>query len=248
MENLSNATSGILWYDIREKYLDDRIYPSQKMSIVEDFRFRLFSQDKKYFPIKLIRSIFTNAVRVSNSYVDISNENVRLLKDKLDNAIDYCVDRIKVYVDDSGRLDGDNTILRSQGRIWGYPLIAIKRLGFRQITGEILVELYRPGDNVRQIYSPDKILSSWEKISGVYELSQLALQFNPSKDAILCHNRQDLLTLKRVVDMGIQIDDLNLNSHRMHAELWRTLFPLLENLLHDTLVMLSQYNACVRLR
>lgn len=247
MEHSPSPTSDILWYDLREKYHDDRIYPSQSKSIIENFQFRLFSQDKNSFPIKLIRSIFTNAVNIStqpgsNTYSSEYIENAKQLKIKLENAIDFCVDRILIHVYDSNTIDGPNSITRSQGNIWAYPVAAIKKLGFQPINGGVFIELYRPNDNIRQVYSPNPTQTCWSKVTNVQNLSQLTLKCKPSKDSILLHNMPDSGALKKIVDMDIPISDLDAKYHTKHPALWNTLFPLLENLFRDTVAILSHYN------
>lgn len=246
MENISNATSGILWYDIREKYLDDRIYPSQKMSIVEDFRFRLFSQDTKYFPIKLIRSIFTNAAKIeSDTHGESAGmkkiDEVIRFKDRFDSMIDFCIDRISVLVYDSVLIESAPMTVNIH-KLWKYPLSIIKKLGFKPQSGEIFIELSREKDNIRQVYSCNSFSDIASKITGVQKLSQLHLIRTPGINDILSHSISDLKALRKIMSLNISISDLDAKCFKQHVILWSSIFPLLEDLLRDMTVIFSQYN------
>lgn len=250
-----NATdlSGIVWYDLRTKYIDARIYPTMKTSILEDFRFRLQSQEsnnKLYpFPIKLIRSIFTNASKIRSyaapdEYDPIWMDSAYSLKKEFDRAIDTCADRILIYVADNNiTSDGfsDSAAFIPPG-MWAYPVAAIRSIGFKTDNGEVFIRLFREENNVRQVYSPNPDTSRWERVSGVQGMSQLVLGHRVEKREILIHNMPDLTAIKTIADMNISIASLKAADHRRHTLLWQQLFPLLNHLLREVTAVLSQYN------
>ncbi|MDE5791478.1 MAG: hypothetical protein K2H96_09670 [Muribaculaceae bacterium] len=251
-------SDNILWYDLRGIYHDKRIYPSQRTSILGNFKSRLFSQDRvneKYpFPIRLIRSIFTNASKLSTVVTQRGEFNHDLLanakhqKIKLENTIDTCVERILCYVAESD--DGDdykNEDAHLSTRIWAYPLTSIRKLGFHLSGGEIFIQLYRDTDNIRQLYSLNSATSCWEKVRDVERLSQLHLDHNPRMEDILRHSIPDLPAIRNITDMGVRIPELRATEYRKHLSLWLNLLPLLEDLLRDVINVLAQYNISLTL-
>lgn len=253
MSDVTKIFNDVIWYDLTTKYLDPSIYPSMKTSILENFRFRLLSQEsvnKQYpFPIKLIRSIFTNASKLSdNSYPGEYNakllDKTEDLRKELEQVINACLDRIMVYVSDT---DDDSSCFKNTAAfiptgMWAYPLVAVKSLGFKTDSGEIFIQLFRPDNNIRQVYSLNPRTSCWERVSGVQNLSQLELAHRTGKKEILIHNMPDLSTIKAISDMNIPVSALKATAHREHTALWKHLLPMLGQLLREVKVVLSQSN------
>ncbi len=249
MNAILKDSDGIYWYDLRTKYdCDPRIYSSQSQSVVGNFSFRLFSQDRIYedtaFPIKLIRSIFSNAEKIGAESRYKGSIQIAILRMILDNAIDTCVSRIEVPVYDSQWHTKDININLSLGSkdIWMYPIESTKSIGFKPEEGEIFIKLFRSNDYVRQVYAFNPYDSKWEKVKGIEKLSQLEIHHNPSMKDIMEHNFLDLPNIKKIYDLKINISDLNVKYYDSNQDLWKTLFPDLEDLLRETLVVLAQYN------
>ena len=252
--------TNIIWYDLREKYLDERIYPSMKKSIIENFAFRLLSQDKNDeaspFPIKLIRSIFTNAAKLKNYSEDgeldktLLDECVRW-RINLETFVWMTVERISLCVappeyEVSDKTDS-NTGLPL--RMWMYPVGAIKKLGFETSTGEIFIQLYRENNNnILQLYSQNPTTQKWEKVTGVKKLSQLYLRRMPEMKSIMKHNSPDLSAISKIVSMNLNSDLLKAKNNKEYRNLWESLLPLLPELLREVLAILTQYNVILTLR
>ncbi|MDE7463362.1 MAG: hypothetical protein K2M88_09410 [Muribaculaceae bacterium] len=256
---MNNKMTNIIWYDLREKYMDERIYPSMKKSIIENFAFRLLSQDKNDeaspFPIKLIRSIFTNAAKLKNY-----SEDGELDKTLLDECVTWrinletfvwmTVERISLCVATTEYEVSDQTDSNTglPMGMWMYPVGAIKKLGFETSTGEIFIELYREENNIRQLYSLNPTTQRWEKVTGVEKLSQLYLRRIPEMKKIIEQNSPDLTAISKIVRMNINADMLKPKDYRDHLLLWKLLLPLLPELLREVLVILTQYNIVLSLR
>lgn len=258
MNDIFKSYPDIVWYDLKTKYLDQRIYPSMKTSILENFRFRLLSQEsvnKQYpFPIKLVRSIFTNASRLSsNSYPGEYNsrllDKTEDLRTELEQVINACLDRIMIYVSET---DDDSSSYKSTAAtiptgMWAYPLVAVKSLGFKTDSGEIFIRLYRSQNNIRQVYSLNPRTSCWERITGIQSLSQLKLAHRIGKKEILIHNMPDLSIIKAISDMNIPVSALKASDHKEYAALWKQLLPMLGQLLREVKTVLSQSNIVLTL-
>lgn len=245
----SHASSDIVWYDLRTRYLDDRIYPSLKKSIFENFRHRLKTQEclsEIYpLPIRLIGSIFTNASKIahlfpSHSYFD----NADLLKTEFENSIDECVSRTLIYVSEGNIADSNFKSIGTHipDGMWAYPLCAIRELGFDTINGELYARLYRPSNNIRQIYSLNPKTSYWEKVTGVTKLSQMELDHSIGLREMLRHNMPDLAAIREINDMGLTVPMLNVSEYRKNNAIWNQLVIMLDELLREIKVVLSQYN------
>ena len=254
MYSVSKDSSGILWYNVRTKYYKDSIiYPSSNVSIIENFRQRLFSQDrtnKDYqFPIRLIHSIFLNAEKIQHNEISENSDNtlfehVSSQRIKLENAIDTCVGQIQICVSEPCGIihkTNDSSTVNSIN-IWNYPIEAVRELGFKLGTGEIFIKLFRDTDNIRQIYVANNETHCWEKVTNIRELKQLHIHHDPSMKDILRYNMPDLIAIKKISDMDIFIDDLNAKDYNRHINLWKEIFPILDELLRETLVILAQYN------
>ena len=251
--------ANIIWYDLREKYLDERIYPSMKKSIIENFAFRLLSQDKNDevspFPIKLIRSIFTNAAKLKNYSEDGELDQALLdecvtWKINLETFVWMTVERISLCVatpeyEVSDKTDSNTGLPLG---MWVYPVGAIKKLGFETSTGEIFIELYREENNIRQLYSLNPTTQRWEKVTGVEKLSQLYLRRVPEMKNIMEQNSPDLSAISKIVRMNIFADMLKAKDYKEHRMQWRWLLPLLPELLREVLAILTQYNVILTLR
>lgn len=251
--------ANIIWYDLREKYLDERIYPSMKKSIIENFAFRLLSQDKNDevspFPIKLIRSIFTNAAKLKNYSEDGELDQALLdecvtWKINLETFVWMTVERISLCVatpeyEVSDKTDSNTGLPLG---MWVYPVGAIKKLGFETSTGEIFIELYREENNIRQLYSLNPTTQRWEKVTGVEKLSQLYLRRVPEMKNIMEQNSPDLSAISKIVRMNINADMLKAKDYKEHRMQWRWLLPLLPELLREVLAILTQYNVILTLR
>ncbi len=247
-------TPGIDWYDVRKKYRHNRrISESQVTSIAQNFNLRLFSQDRESvsycFPIKLIRSIFANAARIrSNSKVKYLNpkllDKAGDLKVKLEDAIDSCIDRIQFYVAEpynEGTNIANSTYDIPKG-MWAYPFASVKKLGFKKDSGEIFIQLYRSEDNIRQVYTLNPDTDVWEPVRGVTKLSQLHLDHRPSMKEILLHSMPDLSAIKKITDIDLQPSYLKATDSPDYIQLWKTLLPMLEELLRDVIAILAQYH------
>ena len=251
--------ANIIWYDLREKYLDERIYPSMKKSIIENFAFRLLSQDKNDevspFPIKLIRSIFTNAAKLKNYSEDGELDKALLdecvtWKINLETFVWMTVERISLCVatpeyEVSDKTDSNTGLPLG---MWVYPVGAIKKLGFETSTGEIFIQLYREENNIRQLYSLNPTTQRWEKVTGVEKLSQLYLRRVPEMKNIMEQNSPDLSAISKIVRMNINADMLKAKDYKEHRMQWRWLLPLLPELLREVLAILTQYNVILTLR
>ena len=219
-------------------------------SIIENFAFRVFTQESldslRPFPIKLIRTAFTNAAKLSRfageDVFDTSLlEDAAVLRIKLESVVEMAVNRIKLCV-----AKPDYEIEKSENDglpngMWMYPVVAVRQLRFQPLTGEIYIQLYRQEDNVRQLYSLNPGTRIWEKVKGVEKLSQLYLRRSPSMREILFNNMPDLCTLRKFVDMDITSDMLKAKDYMHHTLLWRDLLPLLPALLRDVSVLMAQY-------
>ena len=250
MDIVAKDANGILWYDLRTKYdHDPRIYSSQCTSIIENFKFRLFSQDRRDpdfpFPIKLIRSIFTNAEKIGDRY-SLEGHAPRLsnvfstLRAKLENAIDTCVGRIQIHVFEPYSNDGNG-----DKNIWAYPVECVKSIGFKPANDEIYIKLFRAEDNVRQVCAHNAVAGSWEKLRDIKFLRQLHIHHAPSMKEILRHTMPDLAAIREICDMNFAIPDLSVKDYGRHLKLWERLFPLLEELLRETGMILAQYQLTV---
>lgn len=162
------------------------------------------------------------------------------LKNKLDNTIDNCIDRILLYVADSQITDEVYPNSVTANKLWAYPLSAVKKFGFHPITGECFIELFRDSDNTRQLYKYNSKTATGSKITGVKKLSQLSLMKYPGIEDILIHNMPDLKGLNKLISMNVTTDDIKLNNQHKNITLWNNLFPMLEELLHDVIVVFSQ--------
>lgn len=259
MLTMNNRMANIIWYDLREKYLDERIYPSMKKSIIENFAFRLLSQDKNDevspFPIKLIRSIFTNAAKLKNYSEDGELDKALLdecvtWKINLETFVWMTVERISLCVatpeyEVSDKTDSNTGL--PQG-MWMYPVGAIKKLGFETSTGEIFIQIYREENNIRQLYSPNPTTQRWEKVTGVEKLSQLYLRRVPEMKNIMEQNSPDLSAISKIVRMNLNADMLKAKDYKEHRMQWGRLLPLLPELLREILAILTQYNVILTLR
>ena len=251
--------TNIIWYDLREKYLDDRIYHSAWKSIIEDLDHRVLSQDKpdkgEPFPIKTIRSIFTNAAKLRDYGADEELDVDMLakapeLRIRLESIVGMTVDRVKLCVAKPGYIvpeDAKNFYKLPAG-MWKYPVGAIKKLGFEPNTGEIFIRLYREENNIRQLYSFNPNSCEWEKVTGVKKLSQLYLKRNPAMAEIMQRNMPDLPAIKEIADMKLPLEKLKAKEYKRHLELWKHLLILLPDLLREVLALLAQYNIDLTLR
>ena len=251
--------TNIIWYDLREKYLDERIYPSMKKSIIENFAFRLLSQDKtdevSPFPIKLIRSIFTNATKLKNYSEDGELDKASLYECAtwriiLETFVWMTVERISLCVatpeyELCDKTDSNTGLPRG---MWMYPVGAIKKLGFETYTGEIFIQLYREENNIRQLYSWNPTTQRWEKVTGVEKLSQLYLRRIPEMKNIMEHNSPDLSTINKIVRMNLNSDMLKAIDYKEYRMQWERILPLLPELLREVLAILTQYNVILTLR
>ena len=245
--------NGIIWYELREKYWDDRIYPSMSISIIENLEFRVLSQDKpdkgEPFPIKTIRSIFTNAAKLKDYGAEEELDVDMLakapeLRIRLESIVGMTVDRVKLCVAKPGYTvpDDANNFYKLPAGMWKYPVGTIKKLGFEPNTGEIFIQLYREENNVRQLYSFNPNSCKWEKVTGVEKLSQLYLKRNPAMAEIMQRNMPDLPAIKEVADMKLPLEMLNAKEYKQHLVLWKRLLMLLPDLLREVLALLVQYN------
>lgn len=249
----------IIWYDLREKYLDERIYPSMKKSIIENFAFRLLSQDKTDkddpFPIKLIRSIFANAAKLKDCLEEgdldkATLEKISIWRITLENFVRMTVERVCLCVANpeyeiSDETDSNTGLPRG---MWMYPVGAIKKLGFETSTGEVFIQLYREENNIRQLYSQNPTTQRWEKVTGVEKLSQLYLRRIPEIKSIMKHNSPDLSAISKIVSMNLNSDLLKAKNNKEYRILWESLLPLLPELLREVLAVLTQYNVILTLR
>lgn len=126
--------------------------------------------------------------------------------------------------------------------MWAYPLCAIRELGFDTINGELYARLYRPSNNIRQIYSLNPKTSYWEKVTGVTKLSQMELDHSIGLREMLGHNMPDLAAIREINDMGLTIPMLNVSEYRKNSAIWNQLVIMLDELLREIKVVLSQYN------
>lgn len=250
--------SNIMWYDLRKEYLDERIYPSMRRSIIDNFAFRVFSHDKpdaSYpFPIKLIRTVFTNASKLKKevekgTFDEKMLDEAIVLREKLENAVEMTVERILLCVAEPGYEVSEtiNPATDLPEGMWGYPVVAVKELGFSVPSGEIFIKLYREKDNIRQLYSLNPDTSKWEKVTGVEKLSQLYLKRIPGMVELLNHNMPDLEAIRELNSKNLYADLLKAKDYNQHILLWKWLLPLLPNLLRDVLAVLAQYNIILTL-
>lgn len=251
--------NGIIWYELREKYWDDRIYPSAEKSIIENFAFRVYTLDKpdeEYpFPIKLIRIIFTNAAKLKDNATPGDFDATMLeqapeLRIKLESIVEMTVDRVNLYVAKPGYELSEcmNPATELPVGMWMYPVGAIRKLGFHPSTGEIFIQLYRENDNIRQLYSLNPATRKWEKVTGIEKLSQLYLKRIPSMKEIMINNMPDLPTIKEVANMNLYADLLKAKDYKRHYSIWQRLLPLLPSLLREVLALLAQYNIVLTMR
>ena len=126
--------------------------------------------------------------------------------------------------------------------MWAYPLCAIRELGFDTINGELYARLYRPSNNIRQIYSLNPKTSYWEKVTGVTKLSQMELDHSIGLREMLRHNMPDLAAIREINDMGLTVPMLNVSEYRKNNAIWNQLVIMLDELLREIKVVLSQYN------
>lgn len=257
MKTIEDAN--IIWYDLRVKYLDDRIYPSMWKSIIENFEFRVFSHDKTDkahpFPIKLIRSIFTNAAKL-RKYAEKGDFDSAILEEatemrvRFESIVGMTVDRVKLCVAKPGYDVSEhiNSSTDLPDGMWMYPVGAIRKLGFHPFTGEIFIQLYREDDNIRQMYSLNPDTNRWEKVTGVEKLSQLYLKRIPGMKEIMFNNMPDLPVIREVAKRNLYSDLLKAKDYKQHYLLWKRLLPLLPSLLREVLALLAQYNIVLTMR
>ena len=229
-----------------------------RKSIIDNFAFRLLSQDRtddtSPFPIKLIRSIFTNAAKLKD-YSDGELDKALLdesaiLRINLESFVRMTVERISLCVAPVGYEVSDkiNSKTGLPCGMWMYPIGAIKKLGFETSTGEIFIQLFREENNIRQLYSQNPATQRWEKVTGVGKLSQLYLRRVPEMKDIMEQNSPDLSAVREIVCMNLNSDMLKAKDYKEHRVQWRWLFNLLPELLREVLAILTQYNVILTLR
>lgn len=226
----------IEWFEIKEKYFSDRIYPSQKRSIWENFKFRLTTQNRSnIFLIREYDKIFKNLWRHSKSQTNQDGLYQELV-DRYNTAIDFILGRILFYVkEDNGNERG--LTFRVPDGMWAYPLSGIKELGFSK-HGTLYIKLNNNNNEIKKVWtnSPER---GWYEMKNINCLKDIELDHDPRMEDVLNHIKDELKTLK-VINALCPFKKAQLKNPNDSA--WGIIIPNLKGLVNEIIYVLSYYN------